>query len=178
MVKFTGMEPREVMRELKRNREVFSSLLDGLDGSLVYWKPAVDKWCLLEIVCHLLDEEREDFRARAKLLLESPGKAFAPIDPVGWVVARNYIHQDFGQTLQRFLEERAQSLQWLYSLQDPDWSQFCLHPKMGRVSAGMFLYSWLAHDYLHIRQITRTKYQYLSSHAPEPIGYAGEWIPV
>lgn len=171
------MEPMEVIRELKRNREVFSSLLGGLEGSLVYWKPAPDKWCLLEIVCHLLDEETSDFRARARLLLESPGQAFAPIDPVGWVTARDYIHQDFEQNLQLFLEERAQSLQWLQSLDSPDWKQPSPHPRLGTISAGMFLYSWLAHDYLHIRQITRIKYQYLSTHAPEPIGYSGEWTP-
>lgn len=171
------MEPREVIRELKRNKDVFSSLLAGLDKGMVNWKPAADKWCLLEIICHLLDEEREDFRARARLLLEMPGEPFTPIDPQGWVVARDYIRHDFGQTLHQFLEERELSIQWLQSLDHPDWKRPSRHPKLGTISAGMFLYSWLAHDYLHIRQITRTKYQYLSTHSPEPVNYAGEWIP-
>ena len=169
------MDPTEVMLELKGNKNVFSSLLAGLDQSLIFWKSAPEKWCLLEIVSHLLDEEREDFRARAQLLLERPDDAFAPIDPEGWVTARDYIHQDFEQTLRFFLEEREQSLRWLQSLADPDWKQSCQHPKMGTITAGMFLYSWLAHDYLHIRQISRTKYQYLATHAPEPIDYAGTW---
>ncbi len=80
---------------------------------------------LLEIVSHLLDEEREDFRTRTRHLLEKPGDPFAPIDPEGWVSARDYIHQEFEQTLQFFLEEREQSLQWLQSLADPDWKQSC-----------------------------------------------------
>ncbi len=46
---------------------------------------------------------------------------------------------------------------------------------MGTITAGMFLYSWLAHDYLHIRQITKIKYDYLGITAPDNIAYAGNW---
>jgi hypothetical protein len=39
----------------------------------------------------------------------------------------------------------------------------------------MFLHNWLAHDYLHIRQIIRIKYDYLKKTSGEILLYAGEW---
>jgi hypothetical protein len=46
---------------------------------------------------------------------------------------------------------------------------------LGRLSAGTFLSNWLAHDYLHIRQIIRLKYQYLQRQTRESLDYAGAW---
>jgi hypothetical protein len=39
----------------------------------------------------------------------------------------------------------------------------------------MIFANWLAHDYLHIRQILRLKYEYLKSISEEDLSYAGEW---
>jgi hypothetical protein len=44
---------------------------------------------------------------------------------------------------------------------------------VGAVEAKNLLASWLAHDLLHIRQITRLKYQYLAK--DYAIDYAGNW---
>ena len=38
---------------------------------MIQWKQSENKWSMLEIICHLYDEEREDFRSRlAKILFE------------------------------------------------------------------------------------------------------------
>jgi len=43
------------------------------------------------------------------------------------------------------------------------------------MSAKFILANWLAHDYLHIRQITRLKYDYLQDIPNENLSYAGNW---
>ncbi len=43
------------------------------------------------------------------------------------------------------------------------------------MTAKMFLSNWLAHDYLHIRQITKLKYDYLKQLTNEDLNYAGNW---
>jgi len=43
------------------------------------------------------------------------------------------------------------------------------------MTASMFFSNWLAHDYLHIRQITRLKYDYLKQLTNEDLSYAGTW---
>ena len=128
------------------------------------------------VICHLCDEDKEDFRARTKHTLETPELPLPPIDPTGWVTERKYMQQAFEEKIEEFLTEREYSIQWLESLTDPEWGNAYQHPKFGKMTAKMFLCNWLAHDCLHIRQITRLKYDYLKFISDEPLDYAGEWI--
>lgn len=169
------MNYTEIINGLSVNRNVFEQMLSGLHEDMYLWKPVAEKWCLLEIVCHLYDEEREDFRTRCRQVLEVPTKALPPIDPQGWVKARKYMQQNYKDQLTAFLKERDQSIKWLKSLSDPKWENAHEHPKFGKMTGRMFLSNWLAHDYLHIRQITKLKYDYLKEETKEDLQYAGNW---
>ena len=110
------MDTKYVIKELSKNKDIFSILMDDQQKDLIIWKPLPEKWCLLEIVCHLYDEEREDFRARLKSTLENPGQKFSPIDPGGWVTSRNYMDQNFELKLRDFLSERDRSIDYFESI--------------------------------------------------------------
>ncbi len=56
------MNTKYIIDELKRNKIVFKDILEGLKKEVYLWKPNPEKWCVLEVVCHLYDEEREIFR--------------------------------------------------------------------------------------------------------------------
>jgi len=165
----------EIVNGLSQNRSVFKELLFGLTEEIYLWKPSPDKWCLLEIVCHLYDEEREDFRTRTNHVLETPKEPLPAIDPQAWVKARNYIQQNYSDKLNDFLTEREQSVMCLQSLSNPKWDNAYEHSKFGKMTAKMFLSNWLAHDYLHIRQIIKLKYDYLKQLTSEDLNYAGNW---
>lgn len=169
------MDYNVIIRELSRNRDVFRELLSGLTEEEYQWKENPHKWCLLEIICHLYDEEREDFRARTKHVLETPGDPLLSIDPSNWVEERAYIKQAYADKLEKFLYERQQSVEWLQSLQSPRWDNAYEHPKFGLMTAKMFLSNWLAHDYIHIRQILKLKFAYLRQLTGETLNYAGIW---
>lgn len=98
-----------------------------------------------------------------------------PIDPVGWVVSKNYSGWDYDDTLRQFLEERDRSVQYLEALQDPDWQQTHHHPRLGVLRAIDFLNNWLAHDLLHFRQVNRYRYEWLRTQGGSDLGYAGDW---
>jgi hypothetical protein len=169
------MNHNNITLVLSKNREVFKGLLTGLTEKEYLWKTKPEKWCILEIVCHLYDEEREDFRARIKHVLEIRNEPLPPINPTGWVQERKYIYQDYAKTLEIFLREREQSVKWLETLTSTKWDNAYNHPKFGLMSAKMFLSNWIAHDYLHIRQILKIKFDYLKEHTNETLTYAGEW---
>ena len=169
------MNIENIINDLSRNQEVFRELLTGLQDEMYLWKPAPEKWCLLEVVCHLYDEEREDFRARTRHVLQTPKEPMPQFDQIGWVTEREYIKQDFAEKLEAFLKEREQSIAWLSSLQVPKWDNTYDHPKLGPMTAKMFLTNWLTHDYFHIRQIIRIKFEYLKEKTREDLTYAGEW---
>jgi hypothetical protein len=161
--------------ELNHNKEVFRSLLYGVEKDQYTWRPAPDKWCLLEVVCHLYDEECEDFRARVQHMLHNPESPLTSIDPASWVTTRNYLQQDYGNVLHSLLIERGRSVNYLNALVTPMWHTTQNHPQLGPVTASLFLSNWLAHDYHHIRQINELKYLYFKSKTDEPLSYAGKW---
>ena len=169
------MNHNKIIQELTRNKLVFNELLTGLTDEEFLWKQNPEKWCLLEIICHLYDEEREDFRTRTKQVLESPELPLPKIDPVGWVIERKYLQRNFSEKLKDFLSEREQSIKWLQSLKNPKWENAYNHPKLGKMTAKLILTNWLAHDYLHIRQITKLKYDHLKSKSDADLSYAGNW---
>ncbi len=153
-------------------RQLVQSVLPEQEG----WKPAANpgQWSVLEVVGHLLDEEREDFRVRLGLILDDPEIEWPPIDPQGWVEERSYATRDLWETLESFLEERSRSLIWLRELESPDWSRKKTHPVAGSLAAGDMLAAWAAHDLLHIRQLTRLHLQYVKRMAaPYSTEYAG-----
>ena len=160
---------------LERSAKVIRELVQEVAPEQRMWKPDADRWSILEVIAHLLDEEREDFRVRLRLVLEDPELEWPPIDPQGWVEQRSYAARNLEETLEGFLEERRDSVRWLQGLADPDWSQAKQHPA-GALSAGDLLASWTAHDLLHIRQITWLHLQYVQQLArPYSSEYAGEW---
>jgi hypothetical protein len=169
------MELSFFIGQLKSNGEIFEKLLVGLDNKLQIWKQEPKKWCLLEIICHLYDEEREDFRQRFRYVLEHPDTDPPSINPVGWVSERRYIDQIFEDKLEAFITERKESIQYLSQLKNIPWENRYNHKHFGPISAKHYLHNWLAHDLLHIKQIIRLKYDYLVAHSTQDMSYAGEW---
>ena len=163
------------INRLSENRKVFESLLRGVTHDQAVWKPSPDKWSMLEVVNHLHDEEREDFRQRLELTLTDPETPWPRIDPQGWVVTRKYGDRELGPSLDNFLSEREKSLLWLKGLSAPVWQNRHLRDQTA-LSAGDLLSAWLAHDFLHIRQLARLQWQYISViAAPYETTYGGPW---
>src|SRR5688572_3401181 len=109
------MNTEYVFNQLENNIAIFTSLFSGISAEQVLWRPSADKWNLLEIVCHLYDEEREDFRARLKHVLDKNQEPLPPIDPVAWVIDRDYASRNFNEMVNSFIEERRKSVAWLRS---------------------------------------------------------------
>ena len=164
-----------VIDRMEANARVFVSLVKGVSAEQACWKPAPDKWSVIEVVNHLYDEEREDFRQRLELVLTGPSLDWPPIAPQEWVKTRAYAERDLNESLDNFLRERQKSLAWLRSLRAPNLES--RHEReAGSLSAGDLLASWLAHDFLHLRQLTRLQWQYLTAIAsPFQTDYAGPW---
>lgn len=170
------MEPEPLIARLAAGREILNALVAGLTPEQTRWRPAADKWSILEVICHLADEEREDFRARLDLSLHKPGASWPGIDPEAWIKGRNYQEREFEAALEDLMREREKSLVWLRSLDEPRWQNSYEHPALGTLHAGDILASWVAHDLLHVRQITGLQFEYIRARAePYTPDYAGPW---
>ena len=169
------MDYREIIISLKQNKEVFGTVLTGKTRAQYTFKPTPDKWCLLEVLCHLVEEEKEDFRARVEMVIREPNEALPTFDPTTWPISRNYMGQDYEKKITEFLSERDKSVAWLESLVEPQWDNTYQHPKLGPLSAKLFLANWLAHDYIHLRQLNRLAHEYLQQQSGIDLSYAGNF---
>jgi hypothetical protein len=170
------LSAREAADRLEHSGRVLRALLSNRSTAEASWRPAPGTWSLLEVACHLLDEEREDFRARLRLVLEDPTAAWPPIDPEGWVAARGYASRELSSVAASFAAERDESLRWLRALENPPWDREHVHPRVGALRAGDLLAAWMAHDLLHIRQVVALDFARMTeASAPFETTYAGRW---
>ena len=170
------MDAQACIQRLTQNSATFQALMGPVSPEDASWRPAPDKWSLIEVTAHLLDEEREDFRTRLDLVLHHPERDWPSINPAGWVEERNYAARNLEETLRHFLDERARSVVWLRGLRSAKWMSTHTHPVLGSIRAGDLLAAWVAHDWLHIRQIARIQWQRIGELAqPFKTEYAGEW---
>ena len=169
------MQFQLLVDQMRANARRIEALAGAVSLEQARWKPRPEDWSILEVVNHVYDEEREDFRLRLDITLHRPSESWPPIDPPGWVTARAYLQRDLGESLQRFLAERQTSLAWLENLDAHNWEASVQAP-WGRISAGDLMTSWANHDTLHMRQLVELLHAW-SVRLGEPYSpeYAGTW---
>ncbi len=169
------MEFETLYQDLAHGAEIIRALVIGVTQAEAQVKPTPESWSILEVVCHLGDEERDDFRLRVDLTLNRPGEEWPPIHPGAWVTERKYNERDLEQSLNDFLAERGKSLAFLKSLESANWNASHM-TEFGERKAGDLLGSWVAHDNLHMRQLVELRRVRLEKiTVPYDIRYAGEW---
>ena len=149
-----------ICERMQGNAAVLAGLYVGLDEGQLHWRPDPKKWSLLDVLCHLHDEEIDDFRTRVDMALHRPGEVWPSINPEGWVKERRYAEWDLAETLSAWQQRRTESIRWLLGLEAPNWERAHEHPEIGTLSAGDLLLSWVTHDHLHLGQITRLQLAY------------------
>lgn len=173
------MNTTHCIESLARFPKVLSVLIKGVDNVTLARRGGADgkAWSIVEILCHLADEEIEDFRVRLELTLTDPSKEWPGIDPEGVAKSRDYQHQSPQDALRRFVAARQANMRWLATLDSASWETVHTHPRFGSMRAGDLLASWAAHDLLHLRQITKRLFESLAAQAePYSTAYAGEWV--
>jgi hypothetical protein len=169
------MEFQTLYQELANSTEMIRALIKDIGQEQAQLKPDAKSWSILEVVCHLHDEEREDFRKHLDFILHRQNEEWHVIDPQAWITERKYNEQNLIEMQEKFFAERKQSLEWLKSLSDVNW-ETTYTSEYGSVSAGEMFSCWVAHDNLHIRQLVELRRAHIESITkPYEIQYAGDW---
>jgi hypothetical protein len=166
----------EMIRQLTSDAEAMRALVQTVSDEQAQWKPNPDTWSMKEVMEHVYNEERIDFRKHLKEMFSHPPQ------PWGEWRREEYIPvESCRQALEDFLAERKASLAWLMTLESPDWDKassasFGPAGDVLTLRAGDVLVSWVAHDFLHIRQMNELLYAWNEKQAsPYSVRYAGGW---
>ncbi len=162
---------------LSANAKVLESLCREASVEPALWKQSPEKWSMRQVVYHLAQTEEKDFRPRLEKTLRDVNEDWQPL-----VASEMRLTEETGamnnpaEYLQSFLAEREKSIAWLKTLENPVWENAHRHNEQLTLAAGDLLASWLAHDYLHIKQIVRLQYDYVNFIAADyKTEYAGTW---
>ena len=166
----------EIIRQMIGNAEAMRALVQTISDEQAQWKPNPETWSMKEVMEHIYNEEQIDFRKHLKEMLNDPPQ------PWGEFRHEEYVSiEDCHQALEGFIHERESSISWLTALESPNWEvvsrvTFGSTGDVLTLSAGDVLVSWVAHDFLHIRQMNELLYAWNEKQAsPYSVQYAGGW---
>ncbi len=166
------MDLDEARSRLAVGVEAIECFVAGIGDDEADYRPRPGAWNVLDVLGHLLHEEDADFRTRLRATLKDPSAPWPALDPHAVDGVVRYGATSARALVERFCEERAVSLAWLATLDEPDLDR--AHEVDGRrLRAGDLLAAWVAHDVVHLRQLTGVRLAWWARRAaPFGVEYA------
>lgn len=137
--------------------QVLRALVGGLPDPWLLGTEGPGTWSPIQVVRHLTWCEIDDWIPRARLIVEQGDRvAFAPFDREGG--EQRFAGVPIGDLLDEFGRLRAENLRTLdgFALDADRLALTGRHPQLGAVTMEQLLATWVAHDFVHYTQITRT----------------------
>lgn len=123
-------------------------LLKDVDDADARRRPGPEEWSLLDIVAHLNDIE-ERYRKRLKRVITADNPSFAYLHPA----ASGPTGVPLSLLLKQFEMARGETLGFLSSLSQRDWSRPAVHETLGETRFQYLVQNLLDHDIVHLRQV-------------------------
>ena len=133
-----------VIKQLTTHSFSISQLCLAVTDAQARVKPDAQSWSMLEVLDHLYEEEREDFRKLIDVAFHETETIGSPLSFDKTATGDGYQSEDVHQAITLFTAERERSLEWLQGLNAPDWERTCTHPRGFEMRAGDVLAAWVA----------------------------------
>ncbi len=153
----TEAEFKKHMDAAENNPKQLASAVLGLSAENLRYKPAPDKWCILEILGHLADVEIM-FGHRIRQILAEEKPVIAPMDQNAWARNLGYMDTPPAEMIALFGINRHHNLRVLRRTKLEDLSKTAYHPELKRdVLLGEIVERLDTHTENHLRQIEKLK---------------------
>jgi hypothetical protein len=145
-LELSEMSPKEV-----------AAAVSGLSPEALHYKPAPEKWSILEILGHLADIEIVyAYRLRQMLADEKP--VIAPMDQDAWAKNLGYMEIAAPELVALYGLNRHHTLRLLRRLKPADLEKSAFHPELQKqVTVARIVEQMSGHGANHLAQIERLK---------------------
>ncbi len=150
-------EPRSLLAALRSTPAALAALTRYLPDEKWHCHPKPGEWCLVEIMCHLRDVERDINHPRLQMILGQDNPFIAGVVSDDWVEERKYAMQDGKTALAVFTRARLETLDLLSRL-GAEWSRPARHAIFGPTTLMELVKFVVEHDQAHIRQTLETSF--------------------
>ncbi len=146
----------QAIEVLKRTPIVLETLLSELSDDWIHCNEGPGTWSPFQVVGHLVVNEETNFPVRVRAILSNRESISLSRISITSHLER-FAAVPLSEQFILFKELRAQSVALVASLpiSVEDLSRTAIHPEVGTVQLRHVLATWVAHDLVHIGQITR-----------------------
>ncbi|HXW92349.1 MAG TPA: DinB family protein [Terriglobales bacterium] len=150
-------ELREHIAAADKSPKRIAAAVSGLPDAILRFKPAPDKWSILEVLGHLADVEIV-YAHRFRQMLADKKPVIAPMDQVAWATRLGYSEESPAELVAAYGLNRHRTLQLLRRLKPGDLEKSAYHPELERdVTVAEYVAKIASHGANHLAQIERLK---------------------
>jgi hypothetical protein len=162
-------EIADLLERFRRGAELLAVVTTGAAGPELDFKPAPDKWCILQIVCHLADTEAV-YVMRLRQVLAEDNPTLYPFDGDAWGQRLDYGRRKISQALETFRVLRAENYELLNGMPEEAFQRPCTHAQAGPWTLRDLVLNNAYHLEDHVKQIQSVRASYREHRAKQAAG--------
>jgi hypothetical protein len=153
----TESELKKHLETAEKSPKEIAAAVSGLPPQVLRYKPAPDKWSILEILGHLADIEIV-YAYRLRQMLADKKPVIAPIDQDEWAKNLGYMETPAPELVALYGLNRHHNLHLLRRLKVGDLGKSAFHPEYQQnVTVATLIEKMAGHGTNHLQQIERLK---------------------
>ncbi len=153
----TEAEVKKHLDAAEKSPKQIAAAVSGLADKTLRYKPAPDKWCILEILGHLADIEVV-YAYRLRQMLADKKPVIAPMDQDDWARNLGYMERAPAELVALYGLNRHANVQLLRRLKPEDLAKSAYHPELKKdVTVAEYVEKLGTHGANHLAQIERLK---------------------
>jgi hypothetical protein len=158
-VAMTEAELKKHLEAAEKSPKEIAAAVSGLPDKVLRFKPAPEKWCILEILAHLADMEIL-YAYRIRQMLADKQPVIAPIDQDDWARNLGYLESSPPELVALYGLNRHHNLRLLRRMKPRDLEKSAFHPEYKQdVTVATMVERLAAHGPNHLAQIEQLKKQ-------------------
>jgi DinB family protein len=155
----TESELKKHLEAAEKSPKQIAVAVSGLPDKVMRYKPAPDKWCILEILGHLTDIEIV-YAYRLRQMLADSKPVIAAMDQDLWARNLGYMDVPAPELIALYGLNRHHNLRLLRRAKLVDLAKSAYHPELKRdVTVAEIVEQMAGHGLNHLEQIERLKKQ-------------------
>jgi hypothetical protein len=153
----TESELKKHLETAEKSPKLVAAAVSGLPDKVLRYKPAPNKWCILEILGHLADIEIV-YAYRLRQMLADKKPVIAPMDQDEWARNLGYMETPPAELVALYGLNRHANLRLLQRLALADLDKSAYHPEAEKnITVGELVERMGTHGASHLEQIERLK---------------------
>ena len=149
----TPLAPRRAAAMLRAMPIFLRAEFEAAPEAFLRWRPALEEWCVLQVIGHLIETEERGFAGRIRTILAEERPRFSTWDPSAVARERQDEQRDPAQLLAEFIRRRTAGAALVETLTAADLTRGGDHPEVGLLTVNDLLHEWIHHDANHLRQM-------------------------